>query len=99
MIGYVDKDIKNANKSVVVFTDGEDTEGGVSIRALIDYAKSKKVKIHVVGLGKEVNLGTLGDIAKQRGGCFVWAADSRCTTVKHYFWYFQRLAEEENQIL
>ena len=77
MIGYVDKDIKNANKSVVVFTDGEDTEGGVSIRTLIDYAKSKKVKIHVVGLGKEVNLGTLGDIAKQTGGCFVWAADAR----------------------
>ncbi|TAH20099.1 MAG: VWA domain-containing protein [Cytophagales bacterium] len=77
MIGYVDKDIKNANKSVVVFTDGEDTEGGVAVSTLISFAKSKKVKVHVVALGKEVNLGTLGDIANQTGGCFIWAADAR----------------------
>lgn len=73
----MDKDIKNTNKSVIVFTDGEDTEGGVSIKALIDYAKSKKVKVHIVGLGRELNLGTLGEIAKKTGGCFVWVADAR----------------------
>lgn len=77
MIGYVDKDIKNTNKSVIVFTDGEDTEGGVNIKALIDYAKSKKVKVHIVGLGREINLGILGEISRKTGGCFVWAADAR----------------------
>jgi hypothetical protein len=66
-------------KAVVVFTDGADTRCGSpedcrstreqSIRA----ANQDQVRLFTIGLSKDVDVATLGELASQTGGAFLYA--------------------------
>ncbi len=72
-ISTVYKEGPTSNKAVVIFTDGEDTEGGWSIPELIDFAVSKGVRIYTVGLSSGINNKVLSRLAVKTGGAFIKA--------------------------
>jgi len=66
----------NVNKAVVVFTDGEDTNGGKTIANIVQEAKSQGVKVFTVGLG-QADTAVLSQMALPTGGSMMFAADAR----------------------
>ena len=77
MISLTANDAPTSNKAVILFTDGEDTEGGKSITDVVNTAKNKNVKIFTVGLGEGTNLEVLAKMAGETGGAFMLAYDAR----------------------
>jgi hypothetical protein len=77
MIDYTARQAPGANKAVIVFTDGEDTEGGYSLPEVTAYAVSRRVKLYTVGLSNGVDVGVLADMAGQTDGAFMWADDAK----------------------
>jgi hypothetical protein len=67
----------NANKAVLVFTDGEDTDGSWTLDDLINYARSRSVKIFTMGLSNSVDFKVLNRMAQETGGAMMWAGDAR----------------------
>ncbi len=57
----------NVNKAVVVFTDGEDPNGGKTIANIVQEAKSQGVKVFTVGLG-QADTAVLSQMALPTGG-------------------------------
>lgn len=76
MIEYTDERATGDNRAVVVFTDGEDTEGDRTLEEVIEYAKSTNIKLYTVGLSRGVDFAVLGNMAYETGGAFMWAADA-----------------------
>jgi|GEM_PF-932391 len=76
LIPQVAADGKNSNKAIVAFTDGQDTEGGVSIDALVDLSCQAGVKIFTVGLSEGVDEFVLSEIAFRTGGAVMLAKDA-----------------------
>jgi len=76
LVEYMLDNAKNDNRAIIVFTDGEDTEGGVLIQTLIDDARQAGVEIYTVGLTTAVNLSVLTDIALGTGGAVMLAQDA-----------------------
>ena len=66
----------SANKAIMTFTDGEDTEGGYTSQQVIDNAIAKNVKLFNVGLGS-AQIQTLSNQAAATGGAFMFAQDAR----------------------
>lgn len=52
-------------KAIVALTDGKDNESSKTAKEVIDYAKSVKVPVYIVGLGSEINEDVLRLIAKE----------------------------------
>lgn len=79
MVNYTSsKATHKNNKALVVFTDGDDTNGGASPEEIIDLAKEKDVQVFTVGLGSSISsLNVLADIADETGGSFMWAQDAK----------------------
>lgn len=75
-IEYTDDRTSSNNRAVVVFTDGEDTEGDRSLQEVINYAQATGIKLYTVGLSRGVDFAVLGNMAYQTGGAFMWAADA-----------------------
>ncbi|MGK0363963.1 MAG: hypothetical protein ACI85O_001017 [Saprospiraceae bacterium] len=75
LIDEVAQNAKNENKAIIVFTDGEDTDGG-SIQNIIDYASQLGVQIFTIGLGNVVNYQDLTEIALGTGGAVMLAQDA-----------------------
>jgi hypothetical protein len=65
----------NDNKAIVVFTDGQDTDSGISIPRLIDDARSRGVEVYTVGLGSSVEQDQLTRIALATGGSVMFAEE------------------------
>jgi len=65
------------NKAVVVFTDGEDTDGYYNIDQVIENANYNYVKIFTVGLGNSVQSAELALCALKTGGAYIQAYDAR----------------------
>lgn len=76
MVGYTEENAPGANKAIILFTDGQDTEGGVSIQQLTDYASDMNVQIYTIGLSRDVDFGVLSTIAANTGGAFMWAEET-----------------------
>jgi len=76
MIDHTATRAPTQNKAVIVFTDGDDTGGGVTINQIAARATQTGVKVYTVALG-QVNAGVLSDIAIRSGGSFMWAGDAR----------------------
>ncbi len=72
-IDRVYNDGPTSNKAVVVFTDGEDTDGGWTMNDVIDEARSKNVKIYTVGLSSGTKNEILSRMAIKTGGAFIKA--------------------------
>jgi PKD repeat protein len=75
MIDYTAQKGTNANKAVVVFTDGDDTDPSRTVNDVIQRAKQQNVKVFMVGL-KQANVPSLAYIANQTGGAFMFAQDA-----------------------
>jgi len=67
---------KNDNKAIIAFTDGADTDSGVSIDQLIEKACENDVRIFTVGLGGGVSLEELSEIAFETGGAVMLAENA-----------------------
>ncbi len=75
MVNYTQEKAKNSNKAIIVFTDGEDTEGG-SVSAIVNEANNNDISIYIVGLGSSVNQSVLADIAYDTGGALMFPRDA-----------------------
>lgn len=66
-------------KSVVIFTDGDDTDCGdantcrIRRQDTIAAANTAKVRVFTIGLSSGVNFEALGELANQTGGAFLFA--------------------------
>jgi len=65
------------NKVLILFTDGEDTDGGYSVDDVIQIANNHNVKIYTVGLGSGTNNYILSKIANNTGGATLSTTDSK----------------------
>jgi Carboxypeptidase regulatory-like domain/von Willebrand factor type A domain len=65
------------NRAVVVFTDGDDTQGGRTLAETITYAAQNGIKLFPVGLGTGSNMLVLGEMAQRTGGAVMYAGDAR----------------------
>lgn len=77
MVDFTYSHAPNSNRAVVVFTDGEDTEGGRTIEEIVNLAQSLNVKVFTVGLSDNVNKKVLAEMAVGTGGALMWARDAR----------------------
>ncbi len=76
LIPYTADNSKNLNRAIVAFTDGVDTDGGVSINDIISSACSNKVQIFTIGLSEGVDDGVLSKLAFETGGAVMLAQDA-----------------------
>lgn len=76
LISYVSEEGNNENKAIIAFTDGGDTEGGVSIDQLVARACEENVSIYTVGLGQGIDVPVLSEIAFRTGGSVMLAEDA-----------------------
>ncbi len=77
MVDYTADNGPSENQAIILFTDGENTEYGVSLSQLTEHASDRNVQIYTVGLSQNVELGVLAEIAGETGGAFMWAEDAR----------------------
>jgi hypothetical protein len=77
MVAYTKANAPGNNQAIILFTDGQDTEGGIFLEELTDYASSQNVQIYTIGLSRDVDFGVLAAIAGNTGGAFMWAEDTR----------------------
>jgi hypothetical protein len=75
LLDATEREANNSNKAIVVFTDGQDTGGGVSIAALIAEARSRGIEVYTVGLGSSVGQDVLTRIALGTGGSVMFAEE------------------------
>jgi hypothetical protein len=67
-----------SNRALIVFTDGEDTDGGYTIEQLVSLATSRGVKLWTVGLQlSSAGSGVLTELAARTGGGSILASDAR----------------------
>jgi len=67
---------KNANKAVVLFTDGQPAADTATIDQAVAEANAKGVRVYAAGLGTATNLPLLTDIAQRTGGSVLYAQDA-----------------------
>jgi hypothetical protein len=77
MIDYTRLNAPGSNRAVIVFTDGDDTNGGKTLQQVIDYANTQQIKVFTVGLSNGVDVRVLSDMALQTNGAFMWADDAK----------------------
>ena len=67
-LNYTRQEANNANRAVLVFTDGEDTDSSASIDDAIDAAVSMGIPLHTVALSSGVDVGVLSRLAGETDG-------------------------------
>ena len=67
---FDEADIRNI---IMILSDGYDNEGGQNISTLVNMANRKKIKIYSIGLGSDVDINLLTQLAEQTGGKFYHA--------------------------
>lgn len=75
LLNFTKQNSKNSNKAIVVFTDGDDTQGGVLISRLIADAKALGIEVFTIGLGDLVDQDVLAEIALGTGGAVMLAKE------------------------
>ena len=77
ILDFTNQNAMTQNKAVVVFTDGEDTDGSTTVDNVISKAQANGVKVFTVGLGNNTSRAELARIANQTGGAFISASDAQ----------------------
>jgi hypothetical protein len=77
MIGHTATNAPTSNKAVVVFTDGDDTQGGATIDDIANRCTGTGVRVFMVGLGTGISSNVLSEIASRCGGGVMRADDAR----------------------
>lgn len=67
----------SSNASVLVLTDGKDTDSTSTSTDVVLKANSQGMPVFVIGLGESVDFTELQDIARDTGGTFAEARDAR----------------------
>lgn len=62
---------KEGAKCVIVFTDGMSNKDTKNIQDVIDLAKKTGIPIYTIGIGNDIQIEVLTDIATQTGGYYV----------------------------
>ena len=75
-VHYTVQNANNANRVVIVFTDGENTDSGTSLEEAIDYANQQGVPLHTVALSSGADLSVLAQMAGETGGSLALATDA-----------------------
>lgn len=70
---FDEADIENNRNIIMILSDGYDNEGGQNISTLVNMANRKKIKIYSIGLGSDVDINLLTQLAEQTGGKFYHA--------------------------
>ena len=70
---FDESSIENNRNIIMILSDGYDNEGGPDISTLVNMANRKKIKIYSIGLGSDVDINLLTQIAEQTGGKFYHA--------------------------
>ena len=76
-VRYTDAHANNANRVVIIFTDGEDTASSTSLDDAIQYARQESIPLHTVALSRGVDIGVLSRMAGETGGSLTYATDAR----------------------
>ena len=76
LMPYVSQNSGNENKAIIAFTDGQDTQGGVSIDDIVERACATGVKVYTVGLSNGVDESVLSQIAVRTDGAVMLAEDA-----------------------
>ena len=74
---YTRQRANNANRAVLVFTDGEDTESNASMDDATDAAVRMGIPLHTVALSSGVNEAVLSQLAGKTDGSMTKANDAR----------------------
>ncbi|MBO7412336.1 MAG: VWA domain-containing protein [Fibrobacter sp.] len=61
--------------AVILFSDGQNNDGTITLESVINLAKTKKTSIHTIGL-ETTTKQPLEDLAKGTGGIFTFAKDA-----------------------
>lgn len=77
MTSFLADSAPTPNKALILFTDGQDTEGHLNPDDVIDHANLLGVKIFTVGLGDGTDRTLLGMIAHQTSGAFMQTSDAQ----------------------
>ncbi|MEH6305754.1 VWA domain-containing protein [Olivibacter sp. CPCC 100613] len=75
-VTYAKDKASKPNKAVLTFTDGEDTEYGLSAEDVVNHAKNQGVKLYNIGLGDVSSESLLKQAVATNGG-FMYAKDAR----------------------
>lgn len=68
-------------KAVIVFTDGKSNEDHTyNINSLIEYAKDQGISIYTIGLGDNVDVSVLTNMATETGGTYYYAPTAQDMT-------------------
>lgn len=76
-VTYTVNNSNNANRAVIVFTDGEDTASSASLDDAVNLANSRAVPLHTIALSSGVDLGVLSELAGATGGSLALASDAK----------------------
>lgn len=76
LVTYTNDNGDNDNRAIIAFTDGDDTDQGVTIPQLVSYAQNKGVRVYTVGLGGGVDDEVLSTIAFETCGAVMFAEDA-----------------------
>lgn len=72
-IGITAAESPSANRTIIMFTDGRDNVSTGTAEDVIAQANANGIAVYVVGLGDDVEIDVLTNIAKQTGGTYIHA--------------------------
>ena len=75
-INILDNIPYKVNKSLIIFTDGEDTESSHTLENVIQSANSKNITIYTIGLGGDVEENKLKKLSTDTGGLYAFAENA-----------------------
>ena len=76
-VRYTVDNAANANRVVIVFTDGEDTSSTHSLDDAVAMANQHNVPLHTIALASGVDMGVLSTMAGRTGGALARASDAK----------------------
>ena len=76
-VRYTVSNADNANRVVIVFTDGQDTASSASLDDAVRVANQHNVPLHTVALASGVDMSVLSDMAGRTGGALARASDAK----------------------
>lgn len=77
MLGHTASTAPTANRALVLFTDGQDTEGGRTLDDVVGEATRLAIPVFAVALGDGTDPSVLAEMAAGTSGAFFWASDAR----------------------
>ena len=75
-VNYTEQNANNDNRAVLVFTDGQNTDGGSTLEDAIDASINRGIPLHTIALSAGVDLGVLSRLAGETEGSLTRATNA-----------------------